>query len=211
MSELLRTLAWYVERLGLSTYRRQLVFYFRPPAAQAPAPTILPGAEIRFVRSEELEKLGYPGGWLPLPEARRWLEGGDSDCLAVIIDGKIAAYMWAERRIARIDYLRLRIPLPAGHVYYSKVLVTPEHRRRGLARSMYQFLAHFEPGLAAHSACVVENLPMHRLFLGSGWQPSGQLDIYKLGPLKIYRLERARQGRPRRAFHTRLGPEDLFL
>ena len=211
MSRFLRTSAWYLERLGLSTYIRRLVFYFRAPAAEAPPPEVPPGAEIRFVRSEELEKLGYPGGWLSLPEARQWLERGDSDCLAVIRGGKIAAYMWAERKVARIDYLHLEVPLPAGHVYYSKVLVMPEHRKLGLARAMHQYLAHSEPHLAAHAACVTENLPMHRLFIGSGWQPSGRLDIYKLGPLKIYRVERAREGRRHRAFCSRPRSEDLFL
>jgi len=211
MSKFLRTSAWYLERLGLSTYRRRLVFYFRAPAAEAPPPEILPGAEFRFVRPEELEGLGYPGGWLPLPQARQWLERGDSDCLAVIREGKIAAYMWAERKIARIDYLHLEIPLPAGHVYYSKVLVMPEHRRHGLARAMYRHLAHCEPRLAAHSACVADNLPMHRLFLESGWQSSGLLDIYKVGPLKIYRLRRTLPGRPRRMISSRVLPEDLFL
>lgn len=210
MSRLLRTWAWYLERLGLSTYKRQLVFYYRPPAEAAPPPRIPPGAEIRFVRPGELESIGYPGGWLSLAEAREWLERGDSDCLAVIRGGKIAAYMWAERKTARIDFLRLRIPLPAGHVYYSKVLVTPEHRRHGLARAMYQYLAHVEPRLAAHSACVAENLPMHRLFLGSGWQPSALLDVYKLGPLKVYRLERTTEGGPRRAIRSSIGSEDLF-
>ncbi len=203
-------LAYYLHRLGLSCYRRQLVFYCRQAGAPQPPPQLPDGFEFRFVKPGELESLHYPGGWLKLPAARQWLERGDSDMLASIQGGRICSYLWVERHIARIDYLDLEARLPPGHVYISKVLVLPQWRRHGLARAMYQFILSREPSLTMHSACVKENLPMLRLFAQLQWGPRLILTVWKLAFLRWYRVERTADGSIRR--HVRAGdlPAELF-
>ncbi len=189
MSKLWRHLQWYQQRLGLSAYWRQLVFYCRPPRPVPDGFALPPGFEFRFLRPEELEPLQYPGGWLSLPEARQWLERGDSDMLAAIRDNRICSYLWVERRVARIDFLDLKAPLPAGHVYISKVLVSPAWRRHGLAGAMYQCFVTREPELTAHSACVTDNFPMHALFSKLQWRRRLAICSWRLAGMRWHRME----------------------
>ncbi len=189
MSRTIRLAAYYLERLGLSTYRRQLAFYRRNPGPP-PEPFSSPaGFDFRFVRPDELEALQYPGGWLTLAEARQWLERGDSDMLAAIREGIICGYLWVERRSARVDYLKLTVPLPAGQVYISKVLVLPRWRRQGLARNLFLWLSSTEADTVKHCACVAENLPMRRLFLQLDWEVRLLLTFWKVTVLHRYSLE----------------------
>jgi len=180
---------------GLAAYRRQLVFYRRLSGAPSGGWSPPAGFEFRFVRPEELEALHYPGGWLTLPDARRWLERGDSDMLASIRDGRICSYLWVERRLARIDFLDVEAPLPAGHIYISKVLVTPGWRRHGLAESMYRFVAALEPEAAAHSACVVKNAPMHALFSKLYWERRLKITSWRVAGLRWHTIESSAGGR----------------
>lgn len=189
MSSLLSAVQWHLAQFGLVAYRRQLVFYRRLPGAPHGAWFRPAGFEFRFVHLEELEPLQYPGGWLTLPEARQWLERGDSDMLAAIRDNRICSYLWVERRVARIEFLDVEAPLPAGHVYISKVLVMPPWRRHGLASAMYQYFASREPALAAHSACVPNNAPMHLLFSKLQWQPRLLISSWRVARLRWHRIE----------------------
>lgn len=186
---------WYLERLRMACYRRQLVFYRRRPGEQASEPEIPEGYEMRFLGPADLDRLRYPGGWLTSAEAQQWLRRGDSDMLAAVRGGCICAYAWVERKIARIDYLKLDSPLPEGHIYVSKVLVAPEHRKRGLARAMYRCIEQAYPASTAHSACVTENLPMHLLFGSLGWTPRLLLWVWQVGPFQWYGMEHTGGGR----------------
>lgn len=185
---------WYLERLYLACYRRQLLFHCRRPDGRADEPGQADGYEIRFIGSSDLDTLLYPGGWLTLAEAQAWIRRGDSDMLAAIRDGRICAYAWEEKKIARIDYLKLEAPLPEGHIYVSKVLVVPEHRRRGLAKAMYQRIRHAYPAATAHSACVTDNFPMQLLFGSMGWTPRLLLWIWQVGPIQWYGIESTSSG-----------------
>lgn len=189
MSRFSSDLRWYLRRLGLVAYRRQLVFYHRPAIQEVGDPALPDGFEFRFVAAGDLESLHYPGGWLLLPEARAWLERGDRDMLAAIRDGRICSYLWVERKIALIDYIDLEAPLPPGHVYISKVLVSPQWRRHGLASAMYRFISFREPRLTFHSACVTENLPMHLLFSGLDWKVRLLLNTWRLACLHRFHIE----------------------
>lgn len=189
MSGVLSSLQWHLARLGLSAYRRRLVFYRRRPGARQGELALASGFEFRFVRPEELVPLHYPGGWLTLAEARRWLERGDSDMLAAIHEEHICSYLWVERRIARIDFLDLHAPLPTGHIYVSKVLVTSGWRRHGLAESMYRWLEIREPEATTHSACVVENAPMHALFSKLHWEQRLKITAWKVAGLRWHAIE----------------------
>lgn len=204
MNRMWHVCAYYIHRLGLSCYRRQLVFYCRRASPDSAAPALPQDFEFRFIRAAELEALHYPGGWLKLPEARQWIERGDSEMLAAIRDGRICSYLWVERHIAHIDYLDLSAELPPGHVYISKVLVVPEWRRHGLARAMYQFFSFREPGVTAHSACVTENLPMHRLFSQLQWAPRLLMTTWKMSAFQRHLLEPIEEG-ARRRFCSRRG------
>lgn len=197
MSRLSSTLQWYLRRLGIACYRRQLVFYYRPPGPSSGDPALPGDFEFRFVGAGELEALHYPGGWLRLPEARSWLERGDREMLAAVRHGHICSYLWVERGMALIDYLDLDVPLPSGHVYISKVYVPPQWRRHGLASAMYRFFSSREPGVTAHSACVTENLPMHLLFSKLDWRVRLLFEAWKAGRLQRYRLEPVSGGPPR--------------
>jgi GNAT superfamily N-acetyltransferase len=130
--------------------------------------------------------------------------------LAAIIGGKIRSYLWVERETARIDYMKIEVPLPKGHVYISKVLVVPEYRRAGLAKAMYQHLALVMGDVTAHSACVAENRPMHLLFTKLGWDVRLQLRMYKAGPLRWYEIEPVSDGRTERCLNESSTRRMLF-
>jgi GNAT superfamily N-acetyltransferase len=201
---------WYLERLHMACYRRQLIFYCRHAGERPNEPGVPEGYDIRFLEPADLDRLHYPGGWLPLAEAQQWLRRGDSDMLAAVRDGCICAYAWVERKIARIDYLKLNSPLPEGHIYVSKVLVVPEHRKRGLARAMYGRIEQAYPAATAHSACIAENLPMHLLFGSLGWTPRLLLWVWQVGPFHWYGMENIGGGS--RLLLTRSStPQRLFL
>jgi GNAT superfamily N-acetyltransferase len=189
MRALISTLLWRLEILDLVFRRRQLVFCSRvlePPDGQLHAPE---GFEFRFVAPHDLEALQYPGGWLTLTEARQWLERGVSQMLAGILDSQICSYLWVERRIARIDFADLHAPLPAGHIYISKVLVTRQWRRHGLAQVMYDYISCHDAGSTAHSACVTEKCPVHLMLTKLQWQPRLVLTFWGLYRLRWYFLK----------------------
>lgn len=186
---------WYLERMHVACYRRQLVFYCRRPGEPAEEQGAPGGYDLQFIGPGDLERLHYPGGWLTLGEAQEWMRRGDSDLLAAICDGRICAYMWVEKKVARIDYLKLESALPEGHIYLSKVLVVPGHRKRGLARAMYRHVMRTFPDATAHSACVTENLPMQLLFGSLAWQVRLLLWVWQLGPIHWCGIEYPSSGR----------------
>jgi len=210
MSGLLSTLQWRLERLGLVAWRRRLVFYCLQPLAARGAPALPEGFEFRLIQAAELEPLGYPGGWLTLGEARQWMERGDSDLLAMVRNNRICSYLWVERRIARIDYLDLHVPLQEGHAYISKVLVAKEWRRHGLARAMYEAVAARESGRVVHSACVVRNKPMHRLFAQLGWQRRLVITSWRLPGLRWFDIRPVHRADTARFLSPEQAAEALF-
>jgi hypothetical protein len=109
--------------------------------------------------------------------------------LAGIRDGQICSYLWVERRIARIDFVDLHSPLPAGHIYISKGLVTRQWRRHGLARAMFDYISRHDAGSTAHGACVPENSPVHLMLTKLQWQPRLVLTFWRLFRLRWYFLD----------------------
>ncbi|GIU76827.1 MAG: hypothetical protein KatS3mg005_0065 [Bryobacteraceae bacterium] len=210
MSSWSGTLRWRLQKLGLAAYRRSLVFYCLQPPETMTAPALPEGFEFRALQAADLEQLLYPGGWLSLDEARQWLERGDSDLCAIIRGGRICAYLWLERRIARIDYLDLDAPLPESHGYISKVLVTREWRRHGLARVMYEAVAACGSWRVLHSACVPWNEPMHRLFAQLGWRRRLLITSWKLPGLQWFDIRPLQNGDTARFLSPERAAEALF-
>ena len=169
--------------LGETIYRRML---FLERSLQRPPVPVTPGIPVTFaaLKPSDLEALSVLRPHRRPADLLRRLEAGEG-CVIARHEGRLAGAMWFQTGTARVEYLRIRIPLEPDEAYLYDGFVHPELRENLIGRALLGFACRSlqDTGLRKLVFAVnQENRSALEAFSECGERTLGVIGVLKIGP-----------------------------
>ena len=114
-------------------------------------------------------------------------------CFAVWIDDDLGGYGWLSRGAEWIGELQLEIKPREREAYIWNCVTIPEHRRRGVFRSLVIGMTSAAMRLGARRVWIGSvDVPAERALAPIGFRPALHFDVATLAGLHLMRVSRSR-------------------